>query len=111
MQLQEPFKRIDIEEAKRLMADGKVRVIDVRNPDEWAGGHVPDATLIPLPQIVNNPEVSLAGDRDQAQLFICAVGERSAVACEVAAHLGYKEIYNMQGGTNGWVKAGNPIAH
>src|SRR5688572_4793513 len=84
-QPREPFKRINVEEAKQLMAEGKVRVVDVRNPDEWQAGHVPNATHIPLPQILNNPDQTLQGDRDQPMLFVCAVGERSAVACEVAA--------------------------
>ena len=109
-QPQEPFKRIGIDEAKELIAAGKVRVIDVRNPDEWVTGHIPAAEHIPLPRIVNNPESSLPGDKDQPQLFVCAVGERSAVACEVAAMLGYKEIYNLQGGTTAWVRSGNPVA-
>ena len=106
---QEPFKRIDVDEAKRLISEGKVRVVDVRNPDEWQGGHIPQAVHVPLPQIVNNPQATLAGDLDQPQLFVCAVGERSAVACEVAAMLGYKEIYNLSGGTTAWIKSGNPV--
>jgi rhodanese-related sulfurtransferase len=108
-QPQEPFKRINVAEAKELMAEGKVKVVDVRNPDEWQGGHVPDATLIPLPQIINNPDQALQGDREQPMLFICAVGERSAVACEVAAMLGYQTIYNLQGGTMQWMREGNPV--
>ena len=109
-QPQEPFKRIGLEEAKQLIADGKVVVVDVRNPDEWAAGHIPVAQHIPLPLIVNSPEASLTGDKNQAHLFVCAVGERSAVACEVAAMLGFKEIYNLQGGTIAWIKGGNPVA-
>jgi rhodanese-related sulfurtransferase len=110
VQQQEPFKRIDVEEAKKLMAEGKVRVVDVRNPDEWVQGHIPEAVHVPLPQIVNNPQASLQGDLDQPQLFVCAVGERSAVACEVAAMLGYKEIYNLSGGTTAWIKGNNPVS-
>src|SRR5579871_2718196 len=98
-QPQEPFKRVGIEEAEKLIKDGKVRVIDVRNADEWVTGHIPQATHIPLPSIINSPQTSLAGDLEQPHLFVCAVGERSAIACEVAAMLGYKEIYNLQGGT------------
>ena len=109
-QPQEPYKRIGVDEAKRLVEEGKVRVIDVRDPDEWNSGHIPQATHVPLPQIVNNPEASLPGDREQPQLFVCAVGQRSAVACEVAAMLGYKELYNLDGGTIAWIKSGNPVA-
>jgi rhodanese-related sulfurtransferase len=109
VQPQEPFKRINVEEAKQLMAEGKVRVIDVRNPDEWAAGHIPQAVHIPLQGILNNPTATLEGDMTQPHLFVCAVGERSAVACEVAAMLGYSEIYNLSGGTNQWIREGNPV--
>jgi rhodanese-related sulfurtransferase len=98
-----------VDEAKNLIAEGKVRVVDVRNPDEWEAGHIPDAVHIPLPQIVNNPEASLQGDRNQPHLFVCGVGERSAVACEVAAMLGYSDLYNLSGGTIAWVRSGNPL--
>lgn len=110
-QPQEPFKRIGVDEARRLIEESKVRVIDVRNPDEWQAGHIPQATLVPLPQIVNNPEQSLTGDKDEPHLFVCGVGERSAVACEVAAMLGYREVYNLTGGTTAWIKNGNPVAY
>lgn len=109
-QSQEPFKRIGLHEAKELIAGGKVQVVDVRDPDEWAAGHIPEATHIPLAGIVNTPEQTLPGDPDQPLLFVCAVGERSAIACEVAATMGYKELYNLQGGTTAWIKGGNPVA-
>jgi rhodanese-related sulfurtransferase len=99
-----------VDEAKRLIDEGKARVIDVREPDEWRSGHIGQATLIPLPQIMNNPESALEGDREQPQLFVCASGSRSAVACEVAAMLGYKELFNLEGGTIAWIKDGNPVA-
>lgn len=106
----EPFQRIGIAEAKSLIDEGKVRIVDVRNPDEWQAGHIPDAALVPLPQIISDPEKSLTGDRDQPTLFVCGVGERSAVACEVAAMLGFQDVYNLQGGTIAWAKEGNPLA-
>ncbi len=46
-QPQEPFKRIGVDEAKRLIDEGKVRLVDVREPDEWTSGHIPQATHIP----------------------------------------------------------------
>ncbi|MPZ13451.1 MAG: hypothetical protein GEU73_03345 [Chloroflexi bacterium] len=109
-QAQEPFQRIGVEEARKLIEEGRVRVVDVRNLDEWQAGHIAVATHVPLPQLLNTPAQSLAGDKAQPHLFVCAVGERSAVACEVAAMLGFKEIYNLQGGTTAWIKDGNPVA-
>lgn len=109
-QSQEPFKRIGVDDAKKLIEEGRVRVVDVREPAEWVSGHIPQAIHIPLGGIVNNPNANLSGDFEQPQLFVCAVGERSAIACEVAAMLGYKEIYNLSGGTIAWIKGGNPVA-
>jgi rhodanese-related sulfurtransferase len=108
-QAQEPFKRVDVEAAKQLIADGKVKVIDVREPDEWRAGHIPVAQLIPLGGIVNKPRETLTIDTSQPLLFVCAVGGRSAIACEVAAAMGYTELYNLEGGTNAWRSTGNPV--
>ena len=113
-QPQEPFKRIGVDEAKQLIDEGKVRVVDVRNLDEWQSGHIPQATFMPLPQILpsgQSTDPNLPGDREQAQLFVCASGQRSAVACEVAHLLGYKELYNLEGGTIAWMRSGNPVDH
>jgi rhodanese-related sulfurtransferase len=46
---------------------------------------------------------------DKPVIFVCAVGQRSALACEVAASLGFTNIYNLEGGTDGWIKAGKPV--
>ena len=44
-------------------------------------------------------------------IFVCAVGQRSALACEMAAAGGVPadRLYNLQGGTDAWVKAGEPL--
>jgi rhodanese-related sulfurtransferase len=42
-------------------------------------------------------------------LFVCGVGQRSALACEMAASLGFTNIANIEGGTEGWKKRGYPI--
>lgn len=106
---QEPFKRIGVDEAKKLIDEGKVKVIDVREPDEWRAGHISVATHIPLGAVVNKPTESLTMDRGESLLFVCAVGGRSAIACEVAAAMGYTDLYNLEGGTVAWRNSGNPV--
>ncbi len=108
-QAQEPFIRIGVEEAKKLIDAGGVRVIDVREPDEWIAGHIPVATHIPLGGIVNKPTETLTVDKEDTLLFVCAVGGRSAIACEVAATMGYTHLYNLEGGTTAWRSSGNPV--
>lgn len=99
----EPFTRISVEEAKQKLESSNVQVIDVRTPGEFAGGHVPGAINIPHMSVV-----SRKGEiEDEKELvFICQVGQRSALACEFAASLGFDDLYNVEGGTEAWVKAG-----
>jgi rhodanese-related sulfurtransferase len=100
----EPFTRISVEEANEMMSNG-AEVIDVRNPDEYQAGHVPDATLIPVNSVFARRE-ELPKDKDL--IFVCAVGQRSALASEMAAAAGLTRIFNLEGGTDAWIKAGMP---
>lgn len=104
--LGEPFRRINVEEAKTMMERGGVQVVDVRQPHEYATGHVPGSVLIPLDSLLaRSGELSW----EHALLFVCAVGERSAVASEIAATVGRTRIMNMEGGMAAWVKRGYAI--
>jgi rhodanese-related sulfurtransferase len=103
----EPFYRIDVNEAKEMMSDG-ASVIDVRNPDEFAGGHVPGATLIPVNSVFQRRS-ELPGEGKI--IFVCSVGQRSALAAEMAAAAGLPadRLYNLEGGTDSWRRAGEPV--
>lgn len=102
----EPFTRLTVAEAKAKIEKDNVQVIDVRTPAEYAGGHVPGAINIPHMSVVAR-RAELAPDKEL--VFICQVGQRSALACEFAAALGFKELYNVEGGTEAWIKAGYPV--
>lgn len=101
-----PFQRIDVGTARQMMESGGVRIIDVREPNEFAQGHVPNAELIPLGQILAKPQDHIK--TDQKTIFVCGVGQRSAVAAEMAAAIGATDIYNMEGGTTAWIANGFP---
>jgi rhodanese-related sulfurtransferase len=98
----EPFTRLSVQEAKEKIDNG-AQVIDVRTPGEYAGGHVPGSINIPHMSILAQKD-KLAKDREL--VFICQVGQRSALACEFAAAAGFKDLYNVEGGTEAWIKAG-----
>ena len=104
---QEPFHRITVEEAKQML-DGDAHIIDVRDPHEYTGGHVPGATLIPVNSVFDRREEL---PKDGTIIFVCAVGQRSALACEMAAAAGFQAdvLYNLEGGTEAWIKAGEPV--
>ena len=103
---QEPFYRIDVAEAKEMLQDSS-HVIDVREPHEYTAGHVPGAALIPVNSVyARRAELPPEGKL----IFVCAVGQRSALACEMAAAAGIPadRLYNLEGGTDAWIKAGEP---
>ena len=101
---QEPFTRISVAEAREKLQDGgAVQIVDVRTPEEYAGGHVPGAANIPHMAILPR-KGELASDKEL--VFICQMGQRSALACEFASAAGFKELYNVEGGTEAWIKAG-----
>ena len=102
----EPFSRITAEEGKEMMATNNVAVIDVREPHEYSAGHVPEAKLVPVSTVFARRE-ELPHDKDI--IFVCAVGQRSALACEMAAAAGLIRLFNLEGGTDAWIKAGYPV--
>jgi rhodanese-related sulfurtransferase len=102
----EPFQRIQPSEAKALIDSGDVTVVDVREGWEYANGHIPNAKLVPLAKIISAPAENITGDD---VIFVCEVGQRSAVAAEVAASLGKEHLYNLEGGTTAWRQRGFPI--
>jgi rhodanese-related sulfurtransferase len=103
---QEPFTRVTVSEAKKMLDGGDVQFIDVREPGEYAEGHAAGTKLMPLNSVYAR-ESELPNDRDL--LFICKSGQRSALACEYAASAGKSRLFNVEGGTDGWREAGLPI--
>ena len=106
---QEPFQRISVQDADKKREEG-VAIIDCREADEYAEGHVPGAPLIPHMSVFQRiDEVEkIAGGKDKPLMFICAKGQRSAVASEFAASAGFTDLYNVEGGTDAWLEAGLP---
>lgn len=108
----EPYYRVDSNEARAILAAdtaGAV-VVDVRRDDEWITGHIAGARHIPIDDLADRiDEVP----RDKRLLFICAMGVRSGLACEVAASMGYatENLYNIEDGTPAWIAAGHPTAY
>ncbi len=96
------------QQAHELISRGEVEVIDVRDPGEWSGGHIPGARLVPLEQLRAAPKASLPRD---GVLFVCAAGVRSQTAARIAAAQGLTKIYNLSTGTRGWVNAGFPLVN
>ena len=102
----EPFTRIDVKEAREKLESGDVELVDVREPGEYAGGHLPGAKLLPVNSVPARKDELPQG---RPILFVCATGQRSALAAEFAAAFGHKDLFNLEGGTVAWREAGFPI--
>ncbi len=105
-----PYATIGTDEAKSMIEAG-TRVIDVRQPDEWNWGHIAEAELVPLDGIYAFgkalKELNLPADEDI--IFVCASGQRSSVASEIALVSGLNKVYNLANGMNGWMNWRYPV--
>lgn len=93
-------------EAQQLLAGGGADLIDVREPAEWARGHLPGARLVPLAALKIDPKKALPRDN---LIFVCAKGGRSQQAAAVAEGLGFTQVFSIDGGTDEWARLGLPI--
>lgn len=84
---------------KRLEAGEKLTIIDVREPEEWNQGHIPEAKLIPLGQIASR---SSELDPNQEIILVCRSGNRSGQAQRILTGKGFKKTVNMVGGMLQW---------
>ncbi|HEY1420108.1 MAG TPA: rhodanese-like domain-containing protein [Candidatus Dormibacteraeota bacterium] len=100
-----PFREVTVDGIQPLI-DAGYEVVDVREDWEWDKGHVPGARHVVLNSILANPTGHKFHDRT---IFVCQVGERSAVASEMAVALGVKDVVNFRGGTKAWRDAGLPL--
>ena len=105
-----PYTTIGTDEAKSMIESG-TRVVDVRRPEEWTRGHIAEAELVTIDGVYTFGKAlqDLNLPQDEDVIFVCASGQRSAMASEIAALVGFKRIYNLANGMNGWVNRGYPI--
>lgn len=94
------YRTISADEAKKMMDEGGVTIVDVRTAEEYAEKHVKDAVNIPVESIsAERPEA--LPDSAATILVYCRSGARSARASKALAELGYENVYNF-GGINDW---------
>lgn len=89
-----------------LQSESRPVVVDVREPWEYAQGHIAGAKLIPLGEL-NRRLKEL--DPSQPVAVICASGSRSQSAAALLGQQGYETIYNVVGGTFNWMQSGLPL--
>lgn len=95
---------VDPAEARDLVTAGAV-LLDVREADEWAAGHAPEAQLVPLRDVpVRVDELS----RDRRIVAVCRSGARSGRVTEFLNAQGF-DVVNLKGGMKAWAAADLPV--
>ena len=97
---------IDRDEVKRGLANGSMLVVDVREPHEFAAGHIPGSVSHPLSRF--DPAALPVGPGKRI-VFSCAAGVRSVRAAEFAQAAGLDLCEHYKGGFKDWSGAGEPV--
>lgn len=87
------------------LIDAGAFLVDVRRPYEWDAGRIPGATHIEMNELANSAE---SVPRDQAVVFYCRSGSRSALAAAAFRQAGW-DAYNLESGLYGWVERGHEL--
>jgi hydroxyacylglutathione hydrolase len=98
-------RMLSSESLAQLDASGSVVIVDVRNPDEWARGHIPGALLLPLP-LLHTRLAELP--RDRPIVVHCQRGSRSAAAAATLDAFGFEDVHDLIGGMSAWEADGRP---
>jgi rhodanese-related sulfurtransferase len=103
-------KETNVADVKRRGDAGeKFLLIDVREDNEWAKGHLPGAVHLGKGIIERDIEQRVP-DTSAKLILYCGGGFRSALAAENLQKMGYSNVESMDGGWKGWIEAGLPTA-
>jgi rhodanese-related sulfurtransferase len=103
------IKETDVADVKRRGDTGeKFLLVDVREDNEWAKGHIPGAVHMGRGIIERDIEQNVP-DTNAKLILYCGGGFRSALVAENLQKMGYKNVESMDGGWKGWLAAGLPI--
>ncbi|GIV37498.1 MAG: hypothetical protein KatS3mg032_1877 [Cyclobacteriaceae bacterium] len=100
---------LDVNRFEKQLQDNTSKIIlDVRTPEEFAGGYIPGAILIDYYSSDFRQQIQKL-DKTRPVYVYCAAGGRSSSAAKILAASGFTRVYNLEGGFNAWKKAGKPV--
>jgi rhodanese-related sulfurtransferase len=103
------MKEINVTDLNDLVhQDSSLLLIDVRSESEYEAVHALPVKRLILHTEIADSAANLPADRETPIYLICRSGRRSGIAAKALTDLGYRNVYNVDGGTNAWVKAGLP---
>jgi rhodanese-related sulfurtransferase len=95
-------------EATRLMNQGTTLVLDIRDGNEFASGHVPRARHIPLGELSKRVE-EIGKYKDKPVIVTCKNGSRAGAASRFLKKAGFNVVYQLKGGIAAWQQASLPV--
>ena len=99
---------IELDEFEKKIASEKYLLVDVRTAEEFAEGHIEGALNIDYFSATFSDDISKVGFEIPVLLY-CRSGNRSGKAMKIMKELGFKEVYNLEGGIKGWISSNNPV--
>ena len=102
------IQQASLHECEYMLLDSTVQLIDVRTYQEFQYGRIPRS--IHIDYYLENFKDELSKlDKSKRTIVYCAVGGRSAKACEIMVKMGFEDVYNMEGGIDGWNVHGKKV--
>lgn len=100
------LSKIGPNDLQRLMRSGEAILIDIREPSEYAREHIIGARLVPVGSIDTHDFDTETG---KIAVFTCRSGNRTAMNAARLLAKGFRETHMLEGGLDGWKKAGLPV--
>jgi rhodanese-related sulfurtransferase len=103
------IREVTVDETRERMAgDSSVRLIDVREDNEWDAAHAAGAEHLGKGIIERDIEAQVQ-DKSTEVILYCGGGYRSALAADVLQQMGYTNVFSMAGGWKAWKDSGAPV--
>jgi len=109
------LQALDPDAVEAELASGDAVLVDIREADEVAAGHIAGSTHIPRGMLEfradpTSPYHQAPLDPSKRVILHCASGGRSALAAATLKEMGYEDVAHLDGGINAWKEAGKPVA-
>jgi rhodanese-related sulfurtransferase len=103
------IREVTVDETRqRMLSENGVRLIDVREDNEWETGHAAGSSHLGKGIIERDIEATVP-DKATEVILYCGGGYRSALAADVLQQMGYTNVFSMAGGWKAWKDSGAPV--